>query len=118
MRVPKEKENTKMNPLILAITDQQAAAGAIAAYATVLFVAGALLLILGIMLLIAPLRIWAWTKRIYTEVYECRDIIRNAATDAKKAEKDKKAYLAAILKHIESVESALYNSGEEQPQEG
>ena len=79
------------------------------------FIIGIFLFIFCILLIIAPLRIWHWTKRVWGEVSELRVIMRNAEADRKKEEKRKMQYIEAIYKHLVSIDEALHPEGESEP---
>ena len=111
-----EKGESEMNSLILAVseysTGQQIALGAgVAVYSAIYILLWIFGVILAIMLFIAPLRIWSWTKRACGELSEIRHLLRTAIVDSKKDAKEMKQILSAVNKHLANVESAMFEDG-------
>lgn len=101
-----------MNALLATVNDmsnvQAVAVGAASAIYVLLWILG---VIFGIMLIIAPLRIWAWTKRTCGELSEIRHLLRTAVADSRKEAKAQTQLLSAINKHLENIESGMYGDG-------
>lgn len=109
--------NYALAGIMLAVTNEEVATGILAGVgATFYVIAWIVGLIFSIMLIIAPLRIWSWTKRTCGEAEEIRRLLRIMDADRKKEEKRKAQYLAAIEKRLENVENALYPNDGQQDQ--
>lgn len=88
-----------MNTL-LAITSSGAATGAFAVLYVVLWILG---VIGSIMLILAPIKIWKWTKRTCQELEALGALLSREVTAQRKDAK----YLAAIYEHVKNLDQRL-----------
>lgn len=100
------------------ITNNETADKVIISAAGAVYIVGWIMgVIFAIMLIIAPLKIWSWTKRTCGEAEAIRSLLRGMDADRKKIEKAKAQHLANIEKRLENIENAFYANDAQQVQE-
>ena len=103
---------------VASITNNEMADTVIISAAGAIYIVGWIVgVIFAIMLIIAPLKIWSWTKRTCGEAEAIRSLLRGMDADRKKSEKAKVQHLANIEKRLENIENAFYANDAQQVQE-